>query len=328
MAPTSRMARNAAQVRRRTARSASAITSRSTPPKSIFSHRAAANCVYCIQSPLLYVLAFLWIALLFIFSSPISIFWVLLLAICVFSPLGCCGRSRSRLHFGNLGGLLGKHYRSMPVENRGICCHKPHISCGLQLWLNIAEQGYSDGIPERHRGSPDVIHRRKRDSYRMLRRGDHDGDHGGLYPMGVHGGSISAHDWPRTAEGRQKHSMTDGVSTLSLSSDETRPEQLPRHPPRDAYKTALAPAMEEKRRNTDIDTEINPRIHPRIDPHSRQPYQQSTDTFNQLSTAKDNIDALNQPSTGKDNIDNSRLTTYSSRFISNSSNLFASYVDY
>jgi hypothetical protein len=110
----------------------------------------------------------------------------------------------------------------------------------------------------------------------MLCRGDHDSDHGGLYSMGVHGGSISAHDWPRTAEGRQKkRSMTDGVSTLSLSSDETWLEQLPQHQPHDAYKTALAPAMEEKRRNTDIDTEINPRIHPRIDPHSRQPYQQS-----------------------------------------------------
>ena len=178
MVQSSRIARNAAQVRRRTAYSTSAITSRSASPKSAFRGDTATNRVYCAQSLLLYVLAFLWIALLFILSSPISIFWVLLYTICVFSPLGCCDRSRSCLHFGNLGGLLEKHYRSRPVENRGICCHKPHIRCGLQLWLNIVEQGYSDGIPERNRGSPDVIHRRKRDSYRrarMLRRDDHDG---------------------------------------------------------------------------------------------------------------------------------------------------------
>jgi len=95
--------------------------------------------------------------------------------------------------------------------------------------------------------------------------GDHDGDHSGLYPMGVHGASVSARNWPRAAEGQQKkHSMTDGVSTLSLSSDETQPKQLLLHLPCDAYTIALAPAMEEDK--TDIDTEINP--------HSRQPYQQ------------------------------------------------------
>ena len=133
MVQTPRIVSEIAQVRRRTALSASAITSCSTFPKSIFNGDTATNRVYCIQLPLLYVLVFLWIAFLFVYSSLASTFWIPLLTMGLFLRLRYHDGSRPCLHFGNVGEPSGKRCRSRPVENREIYGHKLHIRCGLQL---------------------------------------------------------------------------------------------------------------------------------------------------------------------------------------------------
>ena len=137
MIQSSKIVRNTAQVRRRTAVSRSAITSRSTSPKSVSTRHITTNYVRCIQFVLNRILAILWNVLLFVYSSLVATFWISLSNICLFSLVQRYDGSRPRLHFGNVGETSGNRYRSRHVENRWLHCHKGPVILSNQATPRI-----------------------------------------------------------------------------------------------------------------------------------------------------------------------------------------------